>query len=215
MVRKRLHNGPKLKAGKKLTEREQRFVEKMTDPSVKSARQAAIEAGYSDKNAASIAYQNSIKLHISEAIEKRKAEVLKLASISPQTILGAAVRQAFASIRDCMEDGYFDFEKACETGAIDLVKSISWGKNGQVARVEMYSADSARKELGEYYGLKQLPRENEEKIRKAARALTLFMEDFPDRDREKALAVFAKTADVDIEELRRHAADILELEGVN
>ncbi len=212
MARKRLNKGRKLKPGKKLTDRERSFVERMADPSVKSATQAAIDAGYSQKSARVIASQNLTKLNIRAAIEKRKADVARHSKVKPEAVLGATVMRAFASIDDCLdENGHFDINIARETGGINLVQSISrtQTKYGESIRFQMYSAAEAQRELGDYLELKRFPRECEENLRWKAQALCDYLADYPEASREQAFRVFARGANVTVEEMQR-AVDSLD-----
>ena len=60
---------------KKLTRRENAFVEEMAQPKVLSQSQAARDAGYAPKSARQAASKNMTKPYIFEGIEKRKAEI--------------------------------------------------------------------------------------------------------------------------------------------
>ena len=187
---------------RRLTKKQEQFVEAMADPSVKTATEAAERSGTPKRSARTAAYRMLTNNDILAAIEKRKAELAELAQLKPETILGAACAQAFGfTIKDCLNDkGYFDIEKANATGAIHFVKSISRtpGKFGESVRFEMYSAETARQELAEYLGMKQKPRENDEKLKRVAEAITAYLEQEPDADRQQIIDIFAK----------RHALDV-------
>lgn len=149
--------------GRRLTKREEKFVEAMADPNVLSQRAAAKKAGYSENTASETAYENLKKPHIVEAIEKRKAEVVQHANVTPEQVLGATALRAFATIDDAFdEQGYFDIQKARKTGAIHLVKKMSrkQTKYGEEVSVEFYSNESAQDKLGSYLGMEKMPGQN-------------------------------------------------------
>lgn len=153
-----------LMSNKKLSIREVRFVEEMTSPDVKSGTQAAKDAGYSPDSAHAIANENLKKPYIIEAIENRKAEAALFSNITPEQVIGATAQRAFATLDDAFDEhGYFDMDKARETGAVHLIKKISRNptKYGENVSVEFYPKDSAQDKLGTYLGLEQKPRENE------------------------------------------------------
>lgn len=148
---------------KKLTIKERKFVEAMASPANNSQKEAAKKAGYSENTAAEIAHENLKKPHIVAAIEKRKAEVALHANVTPEQVLGATALRAFATIDDAFnEQGYFDINKARETGAIHLVKKMSRKntKYGEDVSVEFYSNESAQDKLGSYLGMETMPAAN-------------------------------------------------------
>lgn len=149
----------------KLTKRQQRFVEAVADPNVKSNAEAARRAGYSPKTAGEIAKENLQKPYIFEAIEKRKARLAELARVTDEHILGATAEIAFSSIEDALDDsGYFDFKKAKQNGSVALIKKITRNptKYGETVAIEFYPKDAAQARLGEYKGMKQQERTNEQ-----------------------------------------------------
>jgi hypothetical protein len=66
----------------------------------------------------------------------------------------------------------------------------------------MYSASDARKELAEYKGIKQLPRENDDKLRAAVKGILTFLEKYPDYDMDKVVATFSEARHLDFDFLR-------------
>lgn len=151
-------------APRKLTKRQQKFVEAVADPKVKSNTEAAKRAGYSKRTAAQIAEENLRKPEIFEAIEKRKAKLAELAQVSVVQVLGATAEIAFASIEDALDDrGYIDIPKAKQNGSISLIKKITRNptKYGEAVAIEFYPKDAAQARLGEYLGMKQQDRINE------------------------------------------------------
>ncbi|MEK7856062.1 MAG: terminase small subunit, partial [Acidobacteriota bacterium] len=188
--------------GRKFSDRTERFVENMADPSIKSHSQAAREAGYSAATAAQAASRLLTNVKVREAIEKRKAEAAEYHEIKPETIVGGAIRQMTATIDDCLDDtGHFDIGKARATGAIDLVKTISWTKSkyGENVRLEMYPADSARQEVARYIGLEQKPRENQNQLKKLAHAARQYLIDFPEAELAMVQDFFSRGSGIPVE----------------
>lgn len=162
-------------AKKSLTLKEQKFVEAMANPKTKSATEAAIKAGYSSRTARVQASQNLTKLNISEAIQKRRERAIRHYHVTPEELIGSAVFQMRSSMNDLIdEEGYFDLEKARETGAIDLVKEMEVITNVDLQtmnktvrhKIKFESPAAARKELADYLGIKQLPRINDADLTK-------------------------------------------------
>ena len=153
-------------ADKPLTKKQEAFAEQIALTNI-SARQAAIKAGFSENCAGEIAYECLKKPHIQAYIEERKAECAKIANVTKAQIIGATVLRAFASIDNALdENGYFDIEKARETGAIHLVKSLSktHSKYGTNTKVEFYSNEQAQDKLANYLGLEKAPQEDKTEI---------------------------------------------------
>lgn len=149
---------------KKLTKKEEVFVEAIANPAVSSNTQAALLAGYSENTACAIANENLNKPYIQTAIEKRKAEYRALADVEAKDIIGAQQEIAFASIEDALDDdGYINFPKAKQNGAAKLIKKISRTPNkyGEAVTVEFYSRSDALNQLADILGIKQMPKENE------------------------------------------------------
>lgn len=188
----------------KFTDRQERFIEKMADPSIKSKAEAAREAGYSPNGAKQAAAILLTNIDLCEAIEKRKADLAERADVKAEAILGGAATQAFASIDDALdEEGHFDINKARETGVIHLIKSMSRTptKFGESVRFEMYSAEAGRQELADYMGLKQKPRENQDRLKRLAVLVKQYMVDYPDAELFPVQQFFARGAGVPVEEI--------------
>ncbi|MBS1793659.1 MAG: terminase small subunit [Acidobacteria bacterium] len=150
------------KPKRKPTPRQKKFVEAMADPKTKSARQAALKAGYAETTASVDAYRMLQKPHISEAIEARIKRAIAHSTVTPEEVLGSAVFNMRGSVNDLMdEDGFFDLKKARETGAIDLVKEIEFIETTDIEtnkrevkhKVKLESIAAARKEVANYIGL--------------------------------------------------------------
>lgn len=146
------------KTKKPLTKRQQKFVKEYTKPDTKSATQAALAAGYSPKSAAESASENLKNSYIFEQIEMRKRRAERLAKVTPEQVLGATAAIAFSSIEDALDkNGYFDFTRAQETGAVEMIKKINRNptKYGEAVSVEFYSKSEALAKLGNYIGVEK------------------------------------------------------------
>lgn len=111
---------------RKLTNREEKFVEEMANPQTKSAAEAARKAGYSTRSARELARKALTKVDVLQQIEQRKLEAAKHFQVTREAVMGATAQRAFATIDDAFDEtGRFDMEKARRTGAIHLVKSIT------------------------------------------------------------------------------------------
>lgn len=140
----------------KTTPKQAKFVEGVVRHG--NATKAAVEAGYSANSAAVIASQNLRKLNVREEIERRRAEVAKLAQIHTDTITGWLVELSQFSAADCIDEtGAFDLQKARETGAIHAIRKMET-PNG--FKFEMYSRLDAIAQLRDNFGMKQEPRAN-------------------------------------------------------
>ncbi|MDQ3636083.1 MAG: terminase small subunit [Acidobacteriota bacterium] len=192
---------------KKFTKRQEAFINAAVNPNTRSGAEAARIAGIDKKNAKRQAHRWSTNDHISEEIKKRKNNLAKMANVEYAAVIGSAVRSAFASIDDAFDDdGNFSMEKARATGAIDLIKSItrSPGKYGETVKVEFYSSADARKELADYLGLKQLPRENEQNLKRTIAAIEDYLSNNPTADKEWVINEFAAGRNVAIEGIYQH-----------
>ncbi len=159
----------------KLTKRQEKFVELVNDPTIKTHKEAAIKAGYNPNTANEIAYENFNKPHLVERIEKRKAEMAQYANVHADLVFGGTALRASASLDDALdEQGRFDIVKARETGVIHQIKRITRTPNkyGETISVELYGKDSAQDKLGSYLGLEQSPRTNANDLDDIAAKLT-------------------------------------------
>lgn len=200
-----------------LNTKQQKFVDAVANGV--SNRDAAIAAGYSAKNADSIASRLSKNIKVTTALEERQAYYRSIANVESSEVIGAYKEMAFASIEDALDEtGYLDFDKAKKTGAAKLIKKISrqQTKYGETVAVEFYSRTDALSQLSDILGIKQLPKENAETIEKVLSSFTLWLEKNPHASiHQKADAVrdFATFGKVDEKELGRLAGvDVQELE---
>jgi hypothetical protein len=108
------------------------------------------------------------KANLSEAVQKRINRALSHNNVTPEEVIGSAAFNMRSSMNDLIdEEGYFDLQKARETGAIDLVKemeiieSIDLETNKKSVRhkVKYESPASARKEIAGYIGLEKAPQQ--------------------------------------------------------
>lgn len=155
-------NTSKKTATDKLTTQQQKFVEAMAMPDVKSQTEAAVKAGCPPRNARITACRWLTKANIRQAIEERKKRAIGNAGVTPEEILGSTVFNMRSSMADVLdESGSFDIEKARATGAIDVVKKYhskttvdaKTGNKVIITEIEIYSAADARKEVAKYIGL--------------------------------------------------------------
>lgn len=152
---------------KKLTLRQERFVEAIVDPETKNQSEAAIIAGFPDASARITASQMLSNPNILARIERRKAEMAEFANVHAGIVFGGTALRATATIDDALdEDGRFDIDKARETGVIHQIKRISRTPNkyGETVAIELYGKDAAQDKLGSYLGLEQMPRVNDQTI---------------------------------------------------
>jgi phage terminase small subunit len=128
-----------------------------------NATKAAIDAGYSEKSARSIASENLTKPDIQAAIEAEiaqimpKGEVVQLLAARARSTIADVLRLPFLGP---MPEGHppqaidgwaIDLIKAQQTGAIHQVKKIKSGKWGP--EIEMYDPHPARELVAKYHGM--------------------------------------------------------------
>ncbi|MFD1407534.1 terminase small subunit [Kroppenstedtia eburnea] len=92
----------------KLTSKQQRFVEEyLVDL---NATQAAIRAGYSQRNAGKIGHELLGKEKIAEAIDRAKAERSERTEVSQDMVVKQLAKIAFADIKDVVSWGGKEIE---------------------------------------------------------------------------------------------------------
>ncbi len=95
-----------------LTDKQERFVEEyLVDL---NATQAAIRAGYSEKTAAVIGFQNLTKLNIAEAIQVKRQEISEETGITIKRVLEEEATLAFLDIADLFDENGFLIKKMSE-----------------------------------------------------------------------------------------------------
>lgn len=128
-----------------------------------NATKAAIDAGYSEKSARSIASENLTKPDIQEAIESAIAEIMPKGEVVQ--LLAARARSTIADVLrlpflgpmpegqppQAIDDWAIDLIKAQQTGGVHQIKKIKAGKWGP--EIEMYDPLPARELLGKYHKL--------------------------------------------------------------
>lgn len=136
-----------------LTTKQRRFVEEYCGQAKFNAAEAARRAGYSEKAAREIGYENLTKPHIAEAVENRleqqamgSDEVLQRLADMARADMGRFIR-----IR---ESGAWelDLEKAREAGLLHLVRELAYDSNG-LPKIKLHDAKDALKQLGKVHGL--------------------------------------------------------------
>lgn len=107
-----------------------------------NATEAAKRAGYSEKSARQMGSENLSKPYIAEEISLRVAEM----TMKADEALLRLSRMARASFADLAENKgglpFIDWRKAFETGAIDMVKEITYKNDGSMT-VKLHDAQSA------------------------------------------------------------------------
>ncbi len=121
----------------KLTEKELMFCEYYLGDSKRNATTAAIEAGYSVKNARFIATQNLSKLHIQKFLKYKMAPVLEKLGITQEAVLAEFAAIGMARIGNYMNDDYSmkelgsisDFHQAAMESVEVTTRSIGGDEN--------------------------------------------------------------------------------------
>ena len=158
------------------TRQQERFIENMANPAIKSQTEAAVKAGCPPKNARITASKWLTKANIRTAIQERKQRALDHAQVTPEEVLGSAVFQMRSSIDDVLDDeGSFDIRRARETGAVDLLKKhketvrTTYKQDGDIetiktVEVELLTNQDARKEVASYLGLEKFAPEKPSRV---------------------------------------------------
>jgi phage terminase small subunit len=141
----------------KLTEKQKRFVEEYLIDL--NATQAAIRAGYSEKRASEIGYQQLQKTTVQEAIQKAMDERSKRTEITADKVLNELAHIAFDDIKN-----YLSFkpdEDSKHRVSIDIkdsdtidtrnISEVSIGKDG--FKFKLYCKDHALVNLGKHLKL--------------------------------------------------------------
>jgi phage terminase small subunit len=113
-----------------------------------NATEAARRAGYSDRTAHAIGWENLRKPEIATAIQQGLAE----RTMTADEVLARIAEQARSTMDDFLDDeGAVDLKRARERGKLHLVKARSTTKEGE--RIELYSAQSALELLAKHHKL--------------------------------------------------------------
>lgn len=125
-----------------------------------NATQAAIAAGYSQKTAYNIGYENVRKREIAEAISQRLTE----AAMSADEVLKRLAEQARGDVDDYLdEDGFLDWKKARRGKKTGLVRKLKIKKTTRIiddaeyitveTDFELYDAQAALVHIGKHHGM--------------------------------------------------------------
>lgn len=157
------------KGAKKPSTRREKLVEGVVRG--KTPAKAARDAGYSESYARVDVYRNLAKPSISEAIERRRAELMRRAKIHTDEIVGSLAEIATSSIGDVAPEDEF-IARAKELKTDHLIKKLRvktrYISNGAgkepdkevTHEFEMYSRLDALNQLRDTFGMKQEPRPN-------------------------------------------------------
>jgi phage terminase small subunit len=130
-----------------LTAKQQAFVEAYLANGF-NATAAARKAGYSERTAHAIGWENLRKPEIATLIQQGMAE----RAMSADEVLARIAEQARGTMDDFLdEDGKIDLKQGRERGKLHLVKTRSVTKEGE--RIELYSSQMALEILAKAHGL--------------------------------------------------------------
>lgn len=136
----------------KLTAKQQSFVSAYLANGFNATR-AAIEAGYSEKTAYSIGWENLRKPEIKSAID----EALAMYAMPKNEVLARLADHARGTMADFLNDGRetLDLAKADRASRLHLVKKFTHniGKETENISIELYDAQSALVQLAKVHGL--------------------------------------------------------------
>lgn len=140
---------------KRLTAKQIRFIEEYLISG--NATAAAIRAGYSEKTAAEMAYENLRKPHVEAEIAKRRADLAENAVINAADVVSRLYKIATADITSVIsidDDGKYKVKPTSEWGESEraAVKKISINKAG-IPVVEFYDRDRVLADLADKLGL--------------------------------------------------------------
>lgn len=105
----------------KLTPKQKLFTDYYIGEARQNAAKAARLAGYSEKTAKEVGYENLTKPHISDYISAR----LKELTLSAETVLARLTEIANGDVNDFLnENGHFDLQTARQNGKTPLIKKL-------------------------------------------------------------------------------------------
>lgn len=159
----KLVNEARILFDKKLTPKQQRFVEEYIVDF--NATQAAIRAGYSQKTAQEIGSENLSKPIIAEAIAKLTKQLTKITGLTVERTLQEVARLAYADPRKLYDkDGNFipvhlmDDDTAATVAGIEVEEEYT-GKGeartlaGHLRKVKTHDKNAALEKAMKYHGL--------------------------------------------------------------
>lgn len=139
-----------------------------------NASLAAKKAGSNAKNLSVAGCDFLGKPEVVAMITNLRVKLQEELHVTAKEIIGSLLLTSRSTMADCVdEDGYFDWEKARLTGAVNQLKKVHIetkeivNKKGEVVgrltitKAEMYSKMDANKQLAQMLGLQQSPKANE------------------------------------------------------
>jgi phage terminase small subunit len=154
------------KRAARLTPKQERFVQEyLVDL---DATKAAIRAGYSEKTAAAIGYENLRKPHVNEAVEKAKAERSERTLVTVDQVVEELAKIGFSnmtrvaswgpdgsSLKGSSEISEGDARCVSEVSVNTTVRTDKYGDVTETvnARVKLHDKLSALKMLGQHLGM--------------------------------------------------------------
>jgi phage terminase small subunit len=130
-----------------LTDKQRAFVEAYLACGF-NATEAARRAGYSDRTAHAIGWENLRKPEIAAAIQQGLSE----RAMPADEVLARIAEQARGTMEDFLDDsGDIDLKRARDRNKLHLVKARSVTKEGE--RIELYSAQTALEILAKHHKL--------------------------------------------------------------
>ncbi len=136
-----------------LTTKQRRFVEEYIGPANFNATEAARRAGYSENTARQMGSENLTKPYIAEAIDAKLDELSMSAAEATKRLTDWA-RADPSDVIEVHEGGRWslDLKRAIETGAIRLIKELSYDADGR-PKVKLHDAKDATIQLAKIRGL--------------------------------------------------------------
>lgn len=151
-----------------LNDQQQKFVDEyLVDL---NATQAAIRAGYSEKTAAEMGYENLRKPHIATALQERRIELAENTGITPERVITELAKLGFSDIRKAIRWGTLEAIEhpvsgeavipngvfLVDSSEIDddtaaAIQEISQGANG--IKLKMYDKKGALVDIGRHLGM--------------------------------------------------------------
>lgn len=125
----------------KLTGKQQRFVEEYCHPRCRNATEAAIKAGYSEKTAKEMGYENLTKPHIKKAVIATIARDAEKVSIDREWVLAQQVKL----YQRCMQEEAVKDSEGNPTGTYKFEANAANKALDQIAKHIDVSAYEAQK----------------------------------------------------------------------
>lgn len=172
-----------------MTTKQRRFIEEYLKDF--NATQAAIRAGYSEKTAGQIGYENLKKPEISDAIQER---IDRMTMAADEVLLRLTEAGRNAQMQFLRPDGTIDLAGLIGAGLAHLVKAVKFDREGR-PQVQFLDVQRAHIEVGKIRGLYEgKGREGAQDARKSLAELT------------QAIREGADTFDLSVYDQERRAA---------